>query len=172
MTTESVSSQANLLQQTSCTLPVTLVTKNNSSKIIIPCIRYKECSTVVYMPKSSVAYQQACVAGKTNNVFSDKVKVKNTALIIIYSFINTFFTLLLSCWEAQANKQLEHQKHKSHWSGPQLLAMCPIAIIYFIYISCHFCCRKIFLPIALTWLATWTVTWPDLTWPGVTQKQH
>ena len=88
MTTESVGSQANLLQQTSCTLPVALVTKNNSSKIIIPCIRYEECSTVVYMPKSCVAYQQAWVAGKTNNVFSDKVKVKTSALIIIILFLH------------------------------------------------------------------------------------
>jgi len=46
------------------------------------------------MPKFCVAYQQAWVAGMTNNIFSDKLKVKTSALIIIYSYIKTFFSLL------------------------------------------------------------------------------
>ena len=149
MTTESVSSQANLLKQTSSTLPVTLVTKNNSSKIIIQCIRYKECSTVVYMPKFCVAYQQAWVAGMTNNIFSDKLKVKTSALIIIPT--SRHFSQYLETSRLLRGTSNCRIKNTGHTSGPQLkIAMHPVAIIYVIYISCHFCCRKIFLPIVLT----------------------
>ena len=128
MTTESVSSQANLLQQASCTLPVTLVTKNNSSKIIIPCIRYKECSTVVYMPKFCIAYQQAWVAGMTNNIFSDKVKVKTMHCINNYSSIKTFFSLLGDLWAVERHKQLEDEKHRSQLRSTALNSHGP---------SCH-----------------------------------